>query len=463
MARIDAFLKLGTQQGCSDIHLAVGVPPMLRHARRSVPIKFRDLRDAELESYVTEILTKNQSEHFARGNDLDFSYVSAEGGRFRVNVFRKDTGVGATFRAIPAEVPTLEARLPPVVTKLLRLPPGHDPGDRLDRHRQVDDAGGDDRPAEPTRKLNIISLEDPIEFVHRSKSAQVIQRELGTHIPSFAEGVRAAMREDPDVILVGELRDAETIRMAMTAAETGHLVLGTLHTTSAVKTIDRIIDALPAEEREQTKSFLAQSLLAVVTQMLVKTHDGRGRRAICEIMVMTKAIAKLIQTDQTHQIPSQLQTGKEFGMQMLDQALLAARAGQGDRSGRRLSSTRPTSALFQKFVTDTSMLPKLDMPRPAGLGRSSADAAHGQIDEYLEEVLSAAARTCISSPATRRASASTATCSRCAPTADGRLRQGNALRDHAAQGGRALRGKDGADFAYTLPARAAFASMSCAS
>ena len=130
-----------------------------------------------------------------------------------------------------------------------------------------------------TRQLNIISLEDPIEFVHRSKKSQVIQRELGTHIPSFAEGVRAAMREDPDVILVGELRDAETISMAMTAAETGHLVLGTLHTTSAVKTIDRIIDALPAEEREQTKSFLAQSLLAVVTQVLVKTADGRGRKA----------------------------------------------------------------------------------------------------------------------------------------------------------------------------------------
>src|SRR4029078_8450622 len=151
-----------------------------------------------------------------------------------------------------------------------------------------------------TRKLNIISLEDPIEFVHRSKQSQVVQRELGTHLPTFAEGVRAAMREDPDVILVGELRDTETISMAMTAAETGHLVLGTLHTTSAVKTIDRMIDALPVEEREETKICLSQSLLAVVTQVLVKTVDGRGRKAICEVMVMTKAIAKLIQTDQTH-------------------------------------------------------------------------------------------------------------------------------------------------------------------
>jgi twitching motility protein PilT len=210
-----------------------------------------------------------------------------------------------------------------------------------------------------TRRVNIISLEDPIEFVHRSKTSQVIQRELNTHIPSFAEGVRAAMREDPDVILVGELRDAETISMAMTAAETGHLVFGTLHTTGAVKTIDRIIDALPVEEREQTKSFLAQSLLAVVTQVLVKTADGRGRRALCEVMVMTKAIAKLIQTDQTHQIPTQLQTGREIGMQMLDQALLAAiSAREIDPDDAYAYATE--KRLFQKYVTDTSILPKLD-------------------------------------------------------------------------------------------------------
>jgi twitching motility protein PilT len=365
VARIDAFLKLGTQQGCSDIHLAVGVPPMLRMFGDLVPIKFRDLRDTELESYINEILTQNQTEHFMRGNDLDFSYVSAEGGRFRVNVFRKDTGVGATFRAIPADVPSLESlHLPAVVTKL------------CDYHQGMILVTGSTGTGKSTtlaamidllnrtRKVNIVSLEDPIEFVHHSKHAQVIQRELGTHIPSFAEGVRAAMREDPDVILVGELRDADTIRMAMTAAETGHLVLGTLHTTSAVKTIDRMIDALPAEEREQTKSFLSQSLLAVVTQLLVKTHDGRGRRAICEVMVMTKAIAKLILTDQTHQLPSQLQTGREFGMQMFDQALLAAvQAREIDPDEAFSYATE--KRLLQKFVTDTTMLPKIDVPPAA--------------------------------------------------------------------------------------------------
>jgi len=210
-----------------------------------------------------------------------------------------------------------------------------------------------------TRKLNIISLEDPIEFVHKSKQSQVIQRELGTHIPSFAEGVRAAMREDPDVILVGELRDAETISMAMTAAETGHLVLGTLHTTSATKTIDRVIDALPVEQREQTKSFLSSSLIAVVTQVLVKTAEARGRRAVLEVMVMTRAIAKLIQMDQTFQIPSQLQTGKDLGSQLLDQALLAGLASR-ELDPEDAVGYASEKRLFQKYIADTSMLPKLE-------------------------------------------------------------------------------------------------------
>jgi twitching motility protein PilT len=360
LARIDAFLKLGSQQGCSDVHLAVGVPPMLRLFGDLMPIKFRDVRAVELEGYIGEILTRSQSEQFAGGNDLDFSYVSEDGGRFRVNVFRKETGIGATFRTIPTEVPTLEKlALPPIVTKLCDYHQGMvlvtgstGTGKSTTLAAMIDYLN-------KTRRVNIISLEDPIEFVHRSKTSQVIQRELNTHIPTFAEGVRAAMREDPDVILVGELRDAETISMAMTAAETGHLVFGTLHTTGAVKTIDRIIDALPVEEREQTKSFLAQSLLAVVTQVLVKTADGRGRRALCEVMVMTKAIAKLIQTDQTHQIPTQLQTGREIGMQMLDQALLAAiSAREIDPDDAYAYAVE--KRLFQKFVTDTSILPKLD-------------------------------------------------------------------------------------------------------
>jgi Tfp pilus assembly pilus retraction ATPase PilT len=280
VARIDAFLKLGTQQRCSDIHLAVGVPPMLRLHGDLVPIKFRDLRDTELEGYIGEILTPSQSEHFGRGQDLDFSYISADGGRFRVNVFRKDTGVGAAFRAIPSDIPSLTALgLPPIVTKLCDYHQGMilvtgstGTGKSTTLAAMIDLLNS-------TRRLNIISLEDPIEFVHRSKMSQVIQRELGTHIPSFAEGVRAA--------------------------------------------------------------------------------DGHGRRALVEVMITTRAVAKLIQSDQTHQIPSQLQMGREHGMQLFDQALQQAlhdRQIDPDDAYNYASDKR----LFQKYVTDTSILARPD-------------------------------------------------------------------------------------------------------
>ena len=361
MARIDAFLKLGTDQGCSDIHFSVGLPPLLRMHGDLMPIKFRDLSQAELEGYIVEIVSKTNQERLRKGHDVDFSYVSTNGGRFRVNVFRKDTGVGATFRAIPADPPTLDRlALPPIVKKLCDYHQGMilvtgstGTGKSTTLAAMIDHLNS-------TRRVNIISLEDPIEFVHKSKQSQIIQRELNTHLPSFSEGVRAAMREDPDVILVGELRDADTIRWAMTAAETGHLVLGTLHTTGAVKTIDRLVDALPADEREQTKSFMSQNLIAVVTQVLVKTADQRGRKAICEVMVVTRAIGKLIMTDQTHQIPTQLQTGRDLGMQMLDQALLQnVQAKEIDPDDAYVYAS--DKRLFSKFVTDSSVLPKFDL------------------------------------------------------------------------------------------------------
>jgi twitching motility protein PilT len=361
MARIDAFLKLGAAQGCSDVHLAVGVPPMLRMNGDLLPIKFRNLGEAELESYVTEILSPTHQEQFHQGHDIDFSYVAEGGERFRVNVFHKDTGVGAVFRTIPTDVPTLDSlALPPIVTKFCDYHQGMvlvtgstGTGKSTTLAAMIDHLNR-------TRRLNIVSLEDPIEFVHRSKKSQVIQRELHTHLPSFAEGVRAAMREDPDVILVGELRDADTVRWAMTAAETGHLVLGTLHTTGAVKTIDRMVDALPAEEREQTKSFLSQSLIGVVTQVLVRTPDLRGRRAVCEVMVMNRAIGKLIMTDQTHMIPSQLQTGKDAGMQTMDQALLAAITAREVDPEDALNYAMDKKP-FTRFVPDGTAILKADV------------------------------------------------------------------------------------------------------
>ena len=361
MARIDAFLKLGLAQGCSDVHLAVGVPPMLRMNGELMPIKFRELSDTELESYILEILTENQKATLEEGHDLDFSYVGEEGGRFRVNVFRKVTGYGAVFRFIPGDVPTLEQLdVPKVVTEFCDFHQGMVLVTGSTGSGKSTTLAAMINHLNETRNLNIISLEDPIEFVHPSKKCQVIQRELGTHLTTFADGVRSAMREDPDVILVGELRDAETISMAMTAAETGHLVLGTLHTTGAVKTIDRIIDALPGELREQTKAFLGMSLKAVVTQVLVKTPDGRGRRAVMEILVSTRAVAKLITTDQTHQIPTQLQTGKDLGMQLMDQALLDAinaKEVDPDDAFRYANDKKK----FARFVTDKDLIPMIDV------------------------------------------------------------------------------------------------------
>ncbi|NNM13967.1 MAG: PilT/PilU family type 4a pilus ATPase [Gammaproteobacteria bacterium] len=323
MARIDAFLKLGLAQGCSDIHLAVGVPPMLRMSGDLLPIKFRNLTSTELDSYINEILNEVQIKEFNNGNDVDFSYVTEQGTRFRANVFRKTSGSGAVFRFIPTEVPTLEKlNLPPIIQKLTNYHQGMilvtgatGTGKSTTLAAMIDHMNAN-------RAINILTLEDPIEFVHPSKQAQVIHREVGTHVNSFSHGLRAALREDPDVILVGELRDEETITLAMEAAETGHLVLGTMHTTTAVKTIDRVIDALPGEKREQAKMFLATSLKGVISQVLCKTAEGRGRQAALEIMVPNRAISKLIMEDKIHMIKSQLQTGKEDGMQLLDQHLM---------------------------------------------------------------------------------------------------------------------------------------------
>ncbi len=338
-----------------------GRPAHAAHAWRSAAHQVRDLRAVELEGYVTEILTRSQAEHFATGSDLDFSYVSADGGRFRVNVFRKDTGVGATFRAIPTDVPSLEKlALPPIVTKLCDYHQGMilvtgstGTGKSTTLAAMIDHLNH-------TRKLNIISLEDPIEFVHRSKNSQVIQRELHTHIPSFAEGVRAAMREDPDVILVGEMRDAETIRMAMTAAETGHLVLGTLHTTGAVKTIDRVIDALP----------------------------GRGARTDQELPVAEPAGRHHPDPVQDHRRPRPQGDLRSDGHDPCHRQVDPDRpkpsdpdsAADGDAIWACRCSTRrcwppllparsilmdayayaSNKSLFQKFVTDTSVLPKAE-------------------------------------------------------------------------------------------------------
>lgn len=325
MARIDAFLQLGREQGCSDIHLAVGIPPMVRLYGELVPIRYRELGVDELARLVAEILTESQQEAFEAGEDLDFSYAPRDLGRFRVNVYRKATGIGAAFRVISSELPTLDSLgLPPIIERLTHYHQGlvlvtgaTGTGKSTTLAAMLDHVNA-------TRRYNIITLEDPIEYVHTSQRSLIVQREIGTHVESFAEGLHAALREDPDVILVGELRDPETIRMALTAAETGHLVLGTLHTTSATKTLERIVDAAPSEQKAQVTTSLAQILRGVVSQTLVRTPNGRSRKAVAEILLMTPAISHLLLTGKIFQIPMQLETGRAMGMQLMDQALLDA-------------------------------------------------------------------------------------------------------------------------------------------
>jgi twitching motility protein PilT len=361
MARIDAFLKLGREQGCTDVHFAVGMPPLLRNLGELMPIKYRDLTEQELESLIFEILDTRQKVDFDKGNDVDFAYQSDEVGRFRVSLFRKVTGVGAAFRLVNTDIPTLaELGMPPAVEKFIEAHQGlvlvtgaTGTGKSTTLASMVDLLNRN-------RRLNIITLEDPIEHIHSSQKSLVVQREVGSHVDSFANGLRAALREDPDVILVGELRDPETIMMAMTAAETGHLVLGTLHTTSATKTLDRIIDATPTEQKAQATNFLAQHLQGVISQKLVKTVDGRGRKAIVEVFINNPAIANLINSGKIYQIPSILQTGRDKGMQTMDQALMEAlQRKEIDPDDAYLHATEKQQ--FQRFVTDPDLLPQVDL------------------------------------------------------------------------------------------------------
>jgi len=362
MSRINAFLKLGREQGCSDIHLSVGLPPLVRMHGELSPIKYRDLTNDELESLVNEILDDEQRALFNQGHDVDFSYEHEEVGRFRVNLYRKITGIGVAFRIIAPRIPSFkDLGLPEsVLTKFLL----HNQGLVL-----ITGATGTGKSTtlatmidwlNHNRRLNIITLEDPIEYVHKSDKSLVVQRNVGTHVDTFANGLRAALREDPDVILVGELRDPETISMAMTAAETGHLVLGTLHTTSAVKTLDRIIDAMPTEQKSLTASFLAQHLLGVVSQKLLRSADGRNRKAILEIMFNTSGMANLILNRKVFQIPSILQTGREQGMQLMDQALLeAVKNKEIDPDDAYVHAT--DKKMFQRYVTDPDLLPQINL------------------------------------------------------------------------------------------------------
>ncbi|MGI9188880.1 MAG: type IV pilus twitching motility protein PilT [Longimicrobiaceae bacterium] len=323
MAQIDQFLKLLVQQGGSDLHLSCGSPPVLRVDGELQRVRFRELTATDLKALLLEIMTPPQREEFATGRDLDFAYELEGTARFRGNAFLQHRGMGAGFRVIPAEILSADQLgLPPAIRdfttlrKGLVLVTGPTGSGKSTTLAAMIDLINESRPE------HIITIEDPIEFVHQNKRALVNQREVGRHTDSFTTALRAALREDPDVILVGEMRDVETISLGLTAAETGHLVFATLHTNSAHKTIDRIIDTFPADRQEQVRAMLAESLRGVVAQQLLRKKGG-GRVAAHEILVGTPAVANLIREAKTFQIPSVIQTGKKDGMVQMDQSLLA--------------------------------------------------------------------------------------------------------------------------------------------
>ena len=324
MAQIDAFFKLMNDQGASDLHLISGQQPVLRILGELERVKYKELDNDNLKAMLYEIAPEPKVKEFEETGDVDFAYEIPGLARYRANFFQQKYGVGAVFREIPSTILTCEQLgLPPVVSRLATLPRGlvlvtgpTGSGKSTTLAAIVDEANR-------TRKDHILTVEDPIEFVHKSEKAVVNHREVGLHTQSFSAALRGALREDPDVILVGEMRDLETIALAIEASATGHLVFGTLHTTSAAKTVDRIIEVFPVSQQEQIRNTLADGLRAVVAQTLFKKRDGTGRVAALEIMIANPAVRNLIREGKTFQIPSMIQTGKKYGMQSLDDAIMS--------------------------------------------------------------------------------------------------------------------------------------------
>ncbi len=320
---VTELLVLAKEKNASDLHLTVGSPPKLRVNGELADVPgWPALSREDVHAMVYDILTDAQKARFEEQLDLDFSVELQNLGRFRVNVFHQRLGEGAVFRLIPSRIRSIpELGLPPVLEDLALRDRGlivvtgpTGAGKSTTLAAMVDLIN-------QRRTAHVITLEDPIEFVHTHKRSIVNQREVGMHARSFAAALRAALREDPDVILVGEMRDLETISLALTAAETGHLVLSTLHTSSAAQTVNRIIDVFPSHQQEQVRVQLAESLVGVVAQLLLPTADGVGRVPAVEVMVATPAVRNLIRENKVHQIPSAIQTGLKDGMQSLDQSL----------------------------------------------------------------------------------------------------------------------------------------------
>ncbi|HFC6743087.1 TPA: type IV pilus twitching motility protein PilT [Neisseria meningitidis] len=320
--QITDLLAFGAKNKASDLHLSSGISPMIRVHGDMRRINLPEMSAEEVGNMVTSVMNDHQRQIYQQNLEVDFSFELPNVARFRVNAFNIGRGPAAVFRTIPSTVLSLEElKAPSIFQKIAESPRGMVLVTGPTGSGKSTTLAAMINYINETQPAHILTIEDPIEFVHQSKKSLINQRELHQHTLSFANALRSALREDPDVILVGEMRDPETIGLALTAAETGHLVFGTLHTTGAAKTVDRIVDVFPAGEKEMVRSMLSESLTAVISQNLLKTHDGNGRVASHEILIANPAVRNLIRENKITQINSVLQTGQASGMQTMDQSL----------------------------------------------------------------------------------------------------------------------------------------------